>query len=200
MLFATVARNEDEDNHRPSRGQPGRRVGSGEEPQVYLVHGVKVALIALFVAVAAPAAAGERGPVTNLPMPRFVSLKVGEANVRRGPSLSHRIDWVFKRRGMPLQVVGEFGHWRRVQDSDGVGGWVHYSLITGVRTALIETDLTALYQRQDPDSPVNAYLEAGVIARIEECTPGWCRLRAEGQRGWATRDALWGVAEGEVID
>jgi SH3-like domain-containing protein len=70
-------------------------------------------------------AAGERGPVTGLPLPRYVSLKASEANVRRGPSLTHRIDWVFKRRDMPLRITAEFGHWRRVEDRDGAGGWVH---------------------------------------------------------------------------
>ena len=62
------------------------------------------------------AMAGERGPVTGLPLPRYVSLKASEANVRRGPSLTHRIDWVFKRRDMPLRITAEFGHWRRVED------------------------------------------------------------------------------------
>ena len=62
------------------------------------------------------------GPETNLPVPRFVSLRAHEANVRRGPSLSHRIDWIFKRRDMPLQVIAEYGHWRRVIDRDGQGG------------------------------------------------------------------------------
>ena len=66
------------------------------------------------------------GPETNLPMPRYVSLKASEANVRRGPSLTHRIDWVFKRRDMPLQVVAEYGHWRRVIDRDGQGGSDHH--------------------------------------------------------------------------
>ena len=42
--------------------------------------------------------AAERGPVTNLLMPRYVSLKATEANARRGPSLSHRIDWIFKNK------------------------------------------------------------------------------------------------------
>ena len=72
--------------------------------------------------------ASERGSVTNLPIPRFVSLKAAEGNVRRGPSLSHRIDWIYKQRNMPLEVTAEFGHWRRVRDREGAGGWVHYSL------------------------------------------------------------------------
>ena len=77
------------------------------------------------------AVAADLGPVTNLPMPRFVSMKASEGNVRRGPSLSHRIDWVYKRRNMPLMIVGEYGHWRQVRDRDGVGGWaVSYTHLT----------------------------------------------------------------------
>ena len=79
-----------------------------------------------------------KGPVTNLPLPRYVSLKGSEGNARRGPSLSHRIDWVFRHAGMPLRVVAEFGHWRRVEDKDGAGGWVHYALLSGVRTAIVQ--------------------------------------------------------------
>ena len=90
---------------------------------------------------AAVAAQTGRGPVTNLPLPRYVSLKGSEGNARRGPSLSHRIDWVFTHAGMPLRVTAEFGHWRRVEDRDGAGGWVHYSLISGVRTVIVEEEL-----------------------------------------------------------
>lgn len=160
-----------------------------------------VALAALIsTLLAGQVAAQERGPVTHLPMPRFVSLKVGEANVRRGPSLTHRIDWVFKRKGMPLEVTGEYGHWRRVRDRDGVGGWVHYSLLSGVRTVIVEVDMTPLYQRRDATSPVNVHFEAGVIARIDQCLVEWCRLRAEGYRGWAARASLWGLRPGELVE
>lgn len=141
-----------------------------------------------------------RGKVTNLPIPRFVSLKTGEGNVRRGPSLRHRIDWVFKLRGMPLEVVGEFGHWRQVRDRDGVGGWVHYSLLSGARHVIVETDLTPLYSRADDTSQVNAYLETGVVARVEKCGPVWCRLQADGIRGWTVKPNIWGVRDSEVIN
>ena len=73
-----------------------------------------------------PTVAVEKGTVTNLPLPRFVSLKASKANARRGPSLSHRIDWVYKRKHMPLEVYAEYENWRRVRDIDGAGGWVHY--------------------------------------------------------------------------
>ncbi len=140
------------------------------------------------------------GPETNLPLPRFVSLKAAEANVRRGPSLTHRIDWVFQRRNMPLQVVAEYGHWRRVIDKDGQGGWVHYTMLSGSRTVLIDGDTTALRSRPEPDALENAMLEPGVIARLGKCDAEWCRLTAGGYRGWAPKSTLWGVAAGEIRD
>lgn len=140
------------------------------------------------------------GPVTGLPLPRFVSLKANEANVRRGPSTSHRIDWVFARRDMPLQVTAEYENWRRVVDRDGLGGWVHYIMLSGVRTVIIDTDMQPLYARQDESSPQEAILEAGGVARVEECTLNWCQLSTAGYKGWAPKSAIWGVGADEVLD
>ncbi len=139
------------------------------------------------------------GPETNLPLPRFVSLRASEANVRRGPSLSHRIDWVFKRRDMPLQVIAEYGHWRRVIDRDGQGGWVHYRMLSGSRTVVVEGE-TALRSRPETDALENAMLEPGVVARLGDCNPEWCQLTAGGYRGWAPKAVLWGVADAEIRD
>jgi len=153
----------------------------------------------LFAILLATATVGQdRGPVTNLPMPRFVSLKAAEGNVRRGPSLTHRIDWVFTRRDMPLEVTAEYGHWRRVRDRDGQGGWVHYSLLSGVRTVIVERDMLTLFAKPDPKASENAHLEMGVIARLGKCGPAWCRVSAGGQRGWTRKETLWGVRSDEI--
>jgi SH3-like domain-containing protein len=133
------------------------------------------------------------GPVTNLPLPRFVSMKAAEGNVRRGPSLTHRIDWVFKHEDMPLQIVGEYGHWRRVVDREGAGGWMHYALLSGVRTVIVEQDLTPLTAKPLPDAPVRARAEAGVIATFEGCRGEWCRIAYGRTRGWVPASALWGL-------
>jgi SH3-like domain-containing protein len=150
--------------------------------------------VVLAALAAASAQAEERGKVTNLPIPRYVSLKASEGNVRRGPSLSHRIDWVFKRRDMPLEVTDEYGNWRRVRDRDGQGGWIHFSLLSGVRTVIVEEDMAGLHMKPDAAAPVTARAEAGVIAELDECAADWCRIDADGYRGWVQRSALWGVA------
>ena len=140
------------------------------------------------------------GPETNLPLPRYVSLKASEANVRRGPSLSHRIDWVFQRRSMPLQVIAEYGHWRRVIDREGQGGWVHYTMLSGARSVIVDQDHLRLRSRPREDSRETVELEVGVIARLGECQPIWCRLTAGGYKGWAPKAVLWGVEADEVRD
>lgn len=159
------------------------------------------ALLAGAAAVAQEASDGPAiGPETNLPVPRFVSLNAGEANVRRGPSLSHRIDWVFKRRNMPLQLVAEYGQWRRVIDRDGQGGWIHYTLLSGARTVLVNEARTALRARPEPDATETAILEQGVIARLGQCEPDWCQLNAGGYRGWVPKSDIWGVTLEELRD
>jgi SH3-like domain-containing protein len=140
------------------------------------------------------------GCVTNLPLPRFVSLKGSEGNARRGPGLTHRIDWVFTRSGMPLRITAEFENWRRVEDFEGAGGWVHYSLLSGVRTGLVILDMAEFRDTPSDDGTVVAQAETGVVGRILQCQPDWCRIALEGQRGWVRKTAIWGVKADEVFD
>lgn len=141
-----------------------------------------------------------KGAVTGLPVPRFVSLKTGEGNARRGPGLSHRIDWVFTRAGMPLKITAEHEHWRRIEDAEGVGGWVHYSLLSGVRSVMVANEMATFYSRADTSAGVVFQAEPGVIARVIECHDSWCRVSADGQRGWTPVTSLWGVTADEVIE
>ena len=140
------------------------------------------------------------GAVTNLPLPRFVSLKGTEGNARRGPSLNQRIDWVFVRRDMPLEITAEFENWRLVQDKDGAGGWVHYTLLSGSRTVVVEQDMTTIYDAPDEGSRAVARLQANVVGRVSECTQSWCRISVGGEKGWAPKAALWGIGPDEVLD
>lgn len=140
------------------------------------------------------------GAVTNLPLPRFVSLKGAEGNARRGPSLTQRIDWVFTRRDMPLEITAEFENWRLVQDKDGAGGWVHYTLLSGVRTVVVQQDMTTIYDAPDESARPVAKLQANVVGHVAECIETWCRISAGGEKGWAPKSALWGVGPAEMLE
>lgn len=158
------------------------------------------AILAAALALAPVALAQEagRGQVTNLPVPRFVSMKSAKANVRRGPSTTNRIDWVLTHRGTPLRVLAEYRDWFRVEDVDGEGGWVHTALLSSVRTVLVQQDMLVLRETADQAAPAVALLEAGVIARLGACTAHWCEASVEAAAGWLPKSGIWGVTPEEL--
>ena len=142
----------------------------------------------------------QKGQVTNLPIPRYVSLKVKEANARRGPSLSHKIDWIYKRQNMPLEIYAEYENWRRVRDFEGLGGWVHYTLLSGIRYVLIKNELLEMRLLPSIDAQVIAKVPQHNIATLDKCNKNWCRIIDDGYKGWVPKNGIWGVYENELKD
>ena len=140
-----------------------------------------------------------RVPGLGAVIPRFVSLKGTEGNARRGPGLTNRIDWVFARAGMPLKLTAEYEHWRRVEDADGAGGWVNFALLSGVRTVLVTQDMAQAFSQPDAQSDVLYQSELGVVGKLLQCVPDWCRISVEGEKGWLRKQALWGVTPDEIF-
>ena len=141
---------------------------------------------------------------SGLPVPRFVSTKAGRVNVRIGPGEDYKIAWVFTRPGLPIEVIQEFDNWRRIRDSDGTVGWVFQSLLSGKRNVVVapwaSDDPRPIRASAAPNAAIAAYLEPGVMAEIDRCSDGWCRLSGADFRGWISQDQLWGVYPGEEID
>ena len=77
---------------------------------------------------------------------------------------------------------------------------MHYSLLSGVRTGLVMLDMAEFRTLPDLAAPVVFQAEMGVIGRILQCEPGWCRMSVEGDRGWVQSTALWGVGKDEIIE
>jgi len=131
------------------------------------------------------------GTDSNLPVPRFVSLKTPGANGRHGPGLEHRVDWIYERAGLPLQVTGESGPWRRVRDPDGDQVWMHAQNLDQRRTVYVR-QATALRRTPHGGSHTVAYLGQGVVGAITGCNGEWRRVAVGGRIGWVANDALWG--------
>lgn len=144
------------------------------------------------------------GPVSGLPMPRFVSLKPDRVNVRQGPSRDQSVSFIYQKANLPVEVIAEFENWRRIRDSEGAEGWVLQNLLSGKRTALIapwskQTTLP-LYSRADLKATANAMLQPGVLANIKSCSANWCRINGDGFDGWIQESYLWGAYPGETVD
>ena len=125
-------------------------------------------------------------------------------NVRRGPSTSHKVSWVFTSKGYPVEIIAESDHWRRVRDSEGEEGWVYHSLLSGWRTGVIspwrQGSQISLLADPTVDASTVAKLESGVLSRIERCTGQWCNIQVNKFSGWVKQDTLWGVYPGEQIE
>ena len=138
---------------------------------------------------------------SGLPIPRFVSLKSDTVNVRVGPGKRYPIKWVFNRKHWPVEVVEEFGHWRKVRDHEGSEGWIHHSLLSGKRGAFIIDKRRPIYRAADSNSPIVAEVDAEVPAIIEKCDLVWCLLHFNKEiEGWIRRDYVWGIYEAERLE
>ncbi len=127
----------------------------------------------------------------SLPVPRYVSLKTPSAHGRHGPSLEHRIDWIYERSGLPLQVTGESGPWRRVVDPDGAVTWMHSQNLDTRRTIYVRTE-TLLRRSPRTGARTLAVLSEGVIGALTGCDGEWRRVAVGGRVGWVEAGALWG--------
>jgi SH3-like domain-containing protein len=140
-------------------------------------------------------AAGESG----LPLPRFVSLRSGEVNLRTGPGTRYPIEWVLTKRFMPVEVIQEFDTWRKIRDHQGSEGWVQSSFLTGRRMLLITGETRALRAERKDDAPAVAMVEPGLVGRLVECREAWCRAEVGGYKGWLKRGEFFGAYPNEVV-
>jgi SH3-like domain-containing protein len=135
-------------------------------------------------------------------LPRFASLRSDDVNMRAGPGTRYRIDWVYKRRDLPVEIEREFDVWRWVRDSEGTQGWVHQATLMGRRSFIVQkTDATLRSETSDA-APAVAILKPGVIGRIRSCpaSSDWCEVQTGSYRGYLRRETFWGLLPGEAIN
>lgn len=138
---------------------------------------------------------------TPYPLPRFASLRFDEVNMRSGPSKDYPILWTYNRKGLPVEIILEFDHWRKIRDSDGEEGWVHKSLLSGRRTAIVTAENPIkLYYNYNKRNYPSAIAMPGVQGEIESCERDFCYMTSGDYSGWINRNALWGVYPNENID
>jgi SH3-like domain-containing protein len=147
---------------------------------------------------------GGKGQQSGLPIPRFVSLKSAEVNVRRGPGVDHETAWTFKRMALPVEITAEWDTWRRVRYVDGSEGWVLGALLSGKRTVMIapwsKEPTLPLRARAKEDARITARLEPNVLANIKICDGKWCRIEGKDFEGWIAQGNVWGAYPNEIVE
>ncbi len=137
---------------------------------------------------------------SGLPVPRFVTLKSDEANLRAGPGLEYPVLWQYRTPKLPVRVDAEFGIWRKIVDHDGTAGWMHGSVLSLKRMALIKVDMAKIHDNPDPSSTVLALAERNALMELQSCPKSWCKVKAANVSGWMKRQAIWGLLQTESLD
>ena len=133
-------------------------------------------------------------------VPRFLSLKSNEANMRFGPGNEYPIAWVYRKKGLPLKVIAEYEVWRKVIDHEGVTGWMHSKLLTGRRTALITERVAKVYKSVEDNSKIVGYVERNVLMELQYCKTQYCKVAHAELKGWIKRDTFWGLLKNENLN
>jgi SH3-like domain-containing protein len=141
------------------------------------------------------------GVVSNLPVPRFVSLRTGKVNFRAGPGFQYPVTWIYQRDGLPVEIIGEFDVWRHVIAPDGGSGWVHMATIRARRTFIVTAQKTTLRSAPDPSAAPVAILDFGVSGLLLSCatTAAFCKASTANETGFLARTDVWGVFPNELV-
>jgi len=138
---------------------------------------------------------------TGLPLPRFVSLRADQVNLRTGPGVQYPVEWVYQRQSLPVEIIAEYRTWRKIRDWQSTQGWVHQSMLSGRRSVIVTGKRRSLRSSADTKSPPVAEIEAGAIAHLDKCPSGggWCFVDAENLKGWLRKVEFWGAYRDEVL-
>jgi len=149
-------------------------------------------------AAAPPAIAADEE--AGLKVPRFVSLHADRVNLRAGPGRQYPIEWVLTKKDMPVEVIAQFEHWRRIRDWDGTIGWVQEHMVAGRRYVVVaKGGARPVYQQADLTAAEVARAEPGVVARLVECRGPMCKVETDAVSGWMRRSDIWGVYPDEKV-
>jgi len=163
---------------------------------------IALALILSFLVVTSSFVTRAQVSGSGLPLPRFVSLRAGEVNLRTGPGVQYPVEWVYRKSGLPLEIIAEYKTWRKVTDWQGAQGWVHQTMLSSTRTFIVTGRTRTMLSQQALDSRPVAQLQSNVTGQLISCPPSsdFCHVEVEGFEGWLARGDFWGVLKGESFE
>ena len=162
---------------------------------------VKRFIICLILINASFASAETLGNETGLKIPRFVSLKSDNSNLRVGPDKNYPIKLRYIVANTPVEIIDEYKDWRKINDYEGNKGWLHKSLIKGKRFAIVNAPYQeGLQVLNKPKGNNIGKIGKRNVLEVKTCLMNWCKIKYRKNTGWVNKLNLWGVYEKEIIN
>ena len=122
----------------------------------------------------------------------FLSLKNNKVNLRQGPSFEYPIKLTYKKKYLPILILGKSETWRKIKDFESNSGWIHVSQLSKKKSAINKKNNSVLYKKPTIYSKPIAKLEIGRLVLIKKCKAKWCKITSGGFSGWVYKNSLWG--------
>jgi len=146
----------------------------------------------------------EAGKKSDLPLPRFASIKSNEVNARTGPSIKSPIEWVFVKKNEPVEIIAEYEQWRQIRDVKNDTGWVHSSVLSGKRSVIIiGQESKTITKKPVEKSKIIANIHPNVRCELKKCESDYCKIKCfspENKKyysGFIQKKDIWGVYKNE---
>ena len=161
----------------------------------------KMFIFCLIIINASSAYAENLGTDTGLKIPRFVSLKSDDSNLRVGPGENYPIKLKYIVANIPVEIIDEYKNWRKIIDYEENEGWIHKSLIKGKRFAIVNTPYQeGLQVFNKPKGNNIGKIGKKNILEVKTCLMNWCKIKYRKNTGWVNKLNLWGIYDKETIN
>tara|TARA_B100000579_G_scaffold314023_1_gene263488 strand:- start:259 stop:825 length:567 start_codon:yes stop_codon:yes gene_type:complete len=162
---------------------------------------MQIIIVLISIIIFSHASSADIGKETGLEIPRYVSLKSNDANIRVGPSKNYPIVIKYIKKNYPLKILEEYQEWRKIEDYKKNTGWIHKSLISGTRTGLVlsKENKKNIELLNTLDGNVVGEMGYGNIIHLEKCKIDWCLVSLGNFKGWMNKKYIWGIKEKEII-
>ena len=121
----------------------------------------------------------------------YLILKNNEVNVRYGPGFDYPINYVYKKKNLPIKVIDKKENFRRIIDFKKNSGWIHISqLKKGKSLILLEDQI--LFSKPTRYSKPIIKISKGRLLLVKKCKKKWCSVKTENYFGWIKTSNIWG--------
>jgi SH3-like domain-containing protein len=163
---------------------------------------IKIIIAYLFSASLLYAQASDIGSATGFKIPRFVSLKSNEVNMRIGSGTIYPIVLQYTTKNFPLEVIEEYDLWRKVKDIEGNEGWIKKTLLKGGDRfgIIIEKEKINALIFSKPRGKIIGEIGKNNIVLLDTCLLEWCFIEFNKYEGWVNKKSIWGVYKDEEFN
>ena len=98
-------------------------------------------------------------------------------------------------RGMPVEVVINYGTWSKVRDLAGDLSWIESKQLSERKNIVVRTINAKIRLNPDESADILFTADKGVLLElVDAITPGWVKVKhADGATGFVRQADVWGV-------